>query len=68
MPDTSVADVLPYVETTPQETTEITVEPVTPDFIRSVASDLTHADLFGSFLICGTLVGLFVIRGFNRES
>ncbi len=68
MSDTSTADVLPNVETTPQETIENTVEPVTPDFIRSVASDLMHADLWGSLLICGTLVGLALLRGFYRGS
>ena len=28
--------------------------------MERIGSDLLHADLFGSFLICGTLIGLFL--------
>lgn len=28
--------------------------------MERISSDLLHADLFGSFLICGTLIGLFL--------
>lgn len=30
--------------------------------MERIGSDLLHADLFGSFLICGTLVGLALLR------
>ena len=43
-----------------QETGELTVE-----VIESVGSDLLHADLFGSFLICGTLIGLALLRNIH---
>ena len=28
--------------------------------LERVSSDMLHADLFGSFVICGTLIGLFL--------
>lgn len=30
--------------------------------MERIGSDIVHADLFGSFLICGTLVGLALLR------
>lgn len=43
------------------ETTEaITV--VSVDDLHAMTSDIVHADLFGSFLICGTLVGIALFR------
>lgn len=47
------------------EATEETVTVVTVQEIRTVGSDIIHADLFGSFLVCGTLVGLFIFRGIH---
>ena len=35
---------------------------ITVEVIESIGSDIIHADLFGSFLICGTLVGLALLR------
>ena len=32
------------------------------EVIESVGSDIAHANLFGSFLICGTLLGLGLMR------
>lgn len=32
------------------------------DVIESVGSDIAHTNLFGSFLICGTLIGLALLR------
>lgn len=46
-----------------EETVAITTEPVYIDVIESSASAILHADLFGSFLVCGTLIGLFILRG-----
>lgn len=49
-----------------EETTTMTTEPViTVEFIESVGSDIVHADLFGSFLVCGTLIGLALLRGIH---
>ena len=41
------------------------VETISIQVIESVGSDIIHADLFGSFLICGTLIGLAIWRKFN---
>lgn len=30
--------------------------------MERIGSDIVHADLFGSFLICGTLIGLSLLR------
>lgn len=46
-----------------EETTSETV--VTVDAMQSVCSDLMHVQLFGSFLICGVLIGLFILRGLH---
>lgn len=51
------------VETT--EATEETLSVVTFEAIQAVGSDIVHADLFGSFLICGTLVGIVLWRKLN---
>lgn len=46
-----------------QETIAGTV--ITLDDLQSIGSDMVHADLFGSFLVCGTLIGLFLLRGIH---
>lgn len=54
------------LETRPEaisETVAMTTEPVYIDVIQDTGSALIHANLFGSFLICGTLVGIFLLRG-----
>lgn len=47
---------------TTAETVAMTTEPVYIDVIESVGNDIVHSFLFGSFLICGTLVGLALFR------
>ena len=42
--------------------TEETLSVVTVEVIQAVGSDIAHANLFGSFLICGTLIGLALLR------
>ena len=42
--------------------TEATEPVVIVDLIETVGSDIVHANLFGSFLICGTLVGIALWR------
>ena len=75
---TPVEDPVPEVTSAASESTEATssVEIVTDDEpeateetisitiedIRTIGSDIAHADLFGSFLICGTLIGLALLR------
>lgn len=46
----------------PEETAASTVEVTTVEIIETVGSDIVHASLFGSFLVCGTLVGLVLLR------
>ena len=46
----------------PSESTEPTA-PVYLDVIERSTSSIFHATLFGAFLICGTLVGLHLLRG-----
>lgn len=44
------------------ETTAATEEIVLVDVIESVGSDIAHANLFSGFLVCGTLVGIALLR------
>ena len=47
------------------EATEETVSVVTAEVLQAVGSDIIHTNLFGSFLICGTLVGIVLWRKVN---
>lgn len=56
----------------PEETTEEPVyvvvseestAPVYMSILQDTESAIVHSNLFGAFLICGTLVGLFLLRG-----
>lgn len=44
------------------EATEETVSVVTAEVVQDAAIAVAHADLFGSFLVCGTLIGLALLR------
>ena len=46
----------------PLETVAMTTEPEVINVIIGVGSDIVHVNLFGSFLVCGTLVGLYILR------
>ena len=59
--DDWVVDQTEYVDPI-QETEAITVV----EAVQTAATDLAHVNLFGSFLICGTLVGIFLLR--NRHA
>ena len=37
-------------------------ETITIQLIQDIGSDIAHVNLFGSFLICGTLIGLVLLR------
>ena len=61
------------LETIPEETFEIfatepveTVEVVIIEEIRQVGSNIVHTNLFGSFLVCGTLMGIALCWRFTR--
>lgn len=45
-----------------EETVAATEEVVIVEVIESVGSDIAHASLFSGFLVCGTLVGIFMLR------
>ena len=51
-----------WLSPAPIQETEAVVE---VDPTAQYYSDLVHADLFGSFLICGTLIGLSLLRGIH---
>ena len=59
----TVADI-PTEEYVLEDGTEATEETVsiTLEDLHAVGSGIMHADLVGSFLICGTLVGIFLWR------
>lgn len=44
------------------EATEETLSLVSVEVVQDAAIAVAHADLFGSFLICGTLIGLALLR------
>ena len=52
-----------YVLEVGSEAVPETVAVVTVDIIETASSNIAHASLFGSFLVCGTLVGIFLLRG-----
>ena len=56
-----VATSEPVLEDLP-ESTEETVSLTVQETIEIVGSDICHVNLFGSFLICGTLIGLALLR------
>ena len=66
-PQESQGETAPADDWTVTESTEPTeeVETISIQVIEYVGSDIIHADLFGSFLICGTLIGLAIWRKFN---
>ena len=38
------------------------IETITIQDVQAIGSDIVHTSLFGSFLICGTLIGLAILR------
>ena len=43
-------------------TESVVVETITIQELQAIGSDIVHTSLFGSFLICGTLIGLAILR------
>ena len=54
------------MDSVPLESVATEVQTVTVADVHQAVTDLAHADLFGSFLICGTLVGCTLFRRFCR--
>ena len=54
-----------FYENLTAATEETTEAVVIVNVIETAATDLVHVNLFGSFLICGTLVGLALLRKTN---
>lgn len=48
--------------TPPTEETNLAVSVMTVQDVQQMQSDLIHVSLFGSFLICGTLIGCTLFR------
>lgn len=48
--------------TVTEATETVLVETITIQEVQSIGSDIAHSTLFGSFLICGTLIGLAILR------
>lgn len=46
--------------------TAVETEAITVEVIETIGSDIVHASLFGSFLVCGTLVGLALLGGLRK--
>lgn len=45
-----------------EATESVVVETITIQELHAIGSDIVHTSLFGSFLICGTLIGLAILR------
>lgn len=56
----------PGVATVEAETGTDVVAVVGVEDLQGMTLDIVHANLFGSFLICGTLVGIFLFRRFIK--
>ena len=63
-PQETEAETVPVDDWTVTEGTEPTeeTEAITIQEIQDIGSAIIHVNLFGSFLICGTLIGLALLR------
>ncbi len=66
-PQETEAETVPVDDWSVTEGTEPTeeAETITIQVIQDIGSDIAHVNLFGSFLICGTLIGLALWRKVN---
>lgn len=53
---------LDLTEEIPEETVAMELQTVTLVDFQQGVSDICHVSLFGSFLLCGTLIGLALLR------
>lgn len=70
MPETTATEPTPgfhpVVETGSETVVYTTVgESVTYEQFQGLAMDMIHVDLFGSFLVCGTLAGIALLWRFR---
>jgi hypothetical protein len=56
--EAAASDLLDLTEETPEETIAVELQTVTLVDFQQGVSDICHVSLFGSFLLCGTLIGL----------
>lgn len=63
-PQETEAETVPVDDWSVTEATEPTEESeaITVQVFQDIGSDIVHVNLFGSFLICGTLIGLALLR------
>lgn len=62
-PSDSFDGVDPSDDPTEPSTLPVPTVPIYQPIIEDSTSAIVHAVLYGSFLICGTLVGIFLLRG-----
>ena len=55
-------DLLLDLEVDEEETIAVELVPITVQDFRAGVNDICAASLFGSFLLCGTLIGLAILR------
>ena len=62
-PSDSPDDSDPFDDPTEPSTLPVPTVPVYQPIIEDSTSAVVHSILYGAFLICGTLVGIFLLRG-----
>ena len=60
--EAAALDLLDLTDGTPEETVAVELQVVTLVDFQQGVSDICHVSLFGSFLLCGTLIGLTLLR------
>lgn len=60
--EAAASDLLDLTDEIPEETVAVDLQAVTLVDFQQGVSDICHVSLFGSFLLCGTLIGLALLR------
>lgn len=60
--EAAASDLLDLTEEVPEETVTVELQALTLVDFQQGVSDICHVSLFGSFLLCGTLIGLALLR------
>ena len=60
--EAAASDLLDLTDGIPEETVAVELQAVTLVDFQQGVSDICHVSLFGSFLLCGTLIGLALLR------
>lgn len=58
-------DLLLDLEVDEEETIAVEMVPITVQDLQASVNDICAASLFGNFLLCGTLIGLALLRKIN---